>query len=358
MILVRVDANPSIGAGHLLRCLALSQSLQSYGVKSTFLVSSNSVKSIVSRNDFSCDYITVPVFSDYKEEINWVGLQAERLAVKAIILDGYQFGEHYRGEMKGMGIPFILFDDENNSGRLYADVIINAVNEALEFGYAHTAPDATLLLGERYTLLRPEFCLPPSGEYNKRGECLLTFGAADTSSLTLPILKTVVKEASNLKPMTIVTGSAYRQLSKLSNYIGKYNAKYSASLELTPRVSHRHSVTNMRSIYEQSAIAISAAGGTVFELAAMGVPSILVVVADNQLSAALEQEKIGWCITFDARASVPLKQIVSKANELWNNENIRQEMHEKAYNSAIYTGAESLTVEILKVLNLPVLKIH
>ncbi|MGB8840018.1 MAG: UDP-2,4-diacetamido-2,4,6-trideoxy-beta-L-altropyranose hydrolase, partial [Aliidongia sp.] len=64
-------------------------------------------------------------------------------------------------------------------------------------------------------------------------------------------------------------------------------------------------------------LAISAAGGTLAELAALRTPSLLVAVAENQQEAARLSPGHGWCLALDGRDADAVPRIVATALALW-----------------------------------------
>jgi len=341
VVLFRVDANSVIGAGHLMRCIALAHGFINYGVKPLFLISADTQAIIESRNDFPFDYI-LTAYTCCDEEFEWIASISSSRYVYAVVLDGYQFNESYRKKLKSLKFPLIVLDDCNNSGPLYADIVVNAISRAVHLNYQKNAPNAKLLLGSEYTLLRPEFSKPLIDEYSSRLECLITFGASDVAGLSLPVLRAIISSAPEISPVSVVSGPAYKELPALKKNINKKSKD----------LSHFHNVSNMYPILSKAKMAISAAGGTVFELAALGVPSLIIIVSDNQINAALEQQEKGWCKVIDARQGTSPQVIVSAALELWNNESLRQIMHQKACKSAIINGADRSAEKIIAHLNL------
>ena len=314
-----------------------------------FLVCPESVAYIAERDDFSFPYIVAPNEVCEDSEIGWVESVVTQVNADAIILDGYQFNEKYRRDIRPLINTLVVVDDCNNSGALYADVVINAVNQSYQMGYALTAPNAVLMLGEQYTLLRQEFCYPVSEDYSSRSECLLTFGASDVSGLTVPVLKALLTEG-DIDTISIVTGSGFRQIDSLNQLLKAAKCQVGSSRRRKVEIRVHHNVSNMRSLYEDAKFAISAAGGTLFELAATGVPSIVIVVADNQFNAAMEQQKKGWCKVFDAREGLYVSTIVASANEFWGDDALRLQMHRSAYAAATFDGAKTAASEIVSVI--------
>lgn len=341
VVLIRVDANERIGVGHLMRCIALAYAMESLGLQIVFATNKEGSVVLSQRENSRFRVNVTPDFASIDEELQWLECLAKQQRVNAIVLDGYHFTESYRLFLHSLQGILIVLDDCNDSGLLYADVVINPVNRATELHYQASAPGAKCLLGQNYTLLRPEFCQRYEEGYLQRTECLITMGGADVAGLTLPLLNAVTQFAPQVRPVSVVTGSAYRPVNQVRELVV-------SSLE---DICHYHNVLDMSQRYVRAKLAISAAGGSIFELAALAVPSIIVVVADNQLKAAVEQQEKGWCKLVDARDSFDIDRVIETLNQLWNSTEDRVMMHQRAQCSAIIDGAHNAAREIIAVMN-------
>jgi UDP-2,4-diacetamido-2,4,6-trideoxy-beta-L-altropyranose hydrolase len=358
-VVFRVDAGAAIGAGHFMRCLALAAAFAEQKLCALFLVNKETESFIRHRSDFQYDYHIV----EQENELQSIRRIVEDLDVLFFVLDGYHFDQAYRFELKqlsgSLAAMLVLLDDTNDSGQLYADVVLNPVSAAFKLGYALTAPNAKLLLGADYTLLRPEFTRPEEltvDAFRLLSECVITFGASDVAGLTAPLLAALLSDdkGGDCKPMSgkpapdsisVITGAGFTQ-GAIINVLAEQHAQ---------TFKHLHDVSNMAVEMKHAKCVISAAGGTTFELAALGKPSILVVMADNQLNAAKEQTKKGWCTVVDARHCVNfeatrgrvIEEIVSVLQGLWNNDALLHGMHKKAINAAVYNGAQKVVSELM-----------
>ena len=79
--------------------------------------------------------------------------------------------------------------------------------------------------------------------------------------------------------------------------------------------------------------------GSQFELQVCGAPSILVVVADNQLNATQQAAQQGWCIMLDARHVLDIQQLVYQVVSMWEDKEELSRMSERAYALADASGA-------------------
>ncbi|WP_339350133.1 glycosyltransferase, partial [uncultured Alteromonas sp.] len=191
--------------------------------------------------------------------------------------------------------------------------------------------NAQLCLGSQYRLLRREFSQTPTLPVSQRQSLTINFGGSDPKHFTLPVLKAISESLANT-PIRVVTGPGFIPLESLQHFIQQSPSP----------IQHIHNCQDMADVWIHSRLTIAAAGGAQFELAACQSPSVLVVVADNQLNATREASQQGWCDMWDARKSLSIPQLVDKVLTLWNDEARLEKMHMCAAQFSFVTGADTL----------------
>jgi UDP-2,4-diacetamido-2,4,6-trideoxy-beta-L-altropyranose hydrolase len=334
-ILFRVDAGPSMGMGHLMRCLALAQALEKDDVKTYFALDKATLALCQSRSDCDSEMLLLPEQSQSAVQIS--SLQAILIDknIDALVLDGYHFTRAYRQGLGGLNCQLILFDDNNDGGELYADLVINGAQNAVSLGYQHTAARADYCLGAQYRVLRQEFIQPPPS-WQTRHLLTLCMGGSDPKQLSLPLLK-ALHEQGFTHPLCLITGGAYPDLGPLQDFLTQSKMG----------VQHIHNCQEMASVFGQSRLVVSAAGGSQFELAACHSPSMLLVVADNQVNATLQAAQQGWCEMLDLRNEPKLELLAKKITALWANKQKLISMHHCAKEHADVAGAERVVRAIM-----------
>jgi spore coat polysaccharide biosynthesis predicted glycosyltransferase SpsG len=140
------------------------------------------------------------------------------------------------------------------------------------------------LLGPRYLLVREEFRnLPKRCAKEKVERILVTMGGSDLMGLTAKALRVLQGIGSDIA-VDVVMGAAF-------------NDKDAVEIEVSrmSNVNLLYDVDDMAELMLKADLAISAAGSTLYELAACGVPTIALVQADNQVAMAESMDKAG-CI--------------------------------------------------------------
>jgi UDP-2,4-diacetamido-2,4,6-trideoxy-beta-L-altropyranose hydrolase len=244
----------------------------------------------------------------------------EHLQPAGIVIDGYQFDEHYRQSLFACGLPVIAMDDGTLRHPLHADVIVNVSPLASAEDYENIGAGARLLLGPAYTPLRNEFrqCEKASESVSpKEGHVLITFGGSDPLNLTLPVVETLLDKLPERVIFDVVVGGAITVTDDLNQL----------SLKHSDRINIHNNTSEMATVMRRASMAISAAGSTLWELAYLVVPTIAIVVVDNQ-AKNLKAPVRNWFGTIDARNNTKnaIDQMTAASQTLWNNNKTRKDL--------------------------------
>ncbi|MBU4487939.1 MAG: UDP-2,4-diacetamido-2,4,6-trideoxy-beta-L-altropyranose hydrolase, partial [Candidatus Omnitrophica bacterium] len=275
-ILFRCDANNEIGIGHGIRSLALAQAFKAKGDNTCFIfndISANLLDIFVSEKVRAQKINTE---SGSRKDAEETKKQTRQFKADWIIADGYAFGTAYQNIIKEGGLKLLCIDDMA-SCEFAADIILNQNPGFRESDYKCTN-NAKLLLGPEYIILRQEFVrFERSGaEVSPRLERIfLNMGGADKNNVTGKVLKALNHLDFNIR-VTAVMGPANIHRENLEKMHSQLN--YEIDLIYNPKSVISHMLN--------SDLAIHACGTTSWELAYLGIPSISVIVSDNQVPVA------------------------------------------------------------------------
>lgn len=315
----RVDASQHIGVGHLMRSLALAQAMDEQGVDITFVVRAETHPLCLSRHDWVGKIIIIPQHIPMHQEPKWLSELDSFQSAEVLVLDGYQFDAKYREQIRQLPPRFVVFDDTNDSGELFADVVINTTDEALNLGYEITAPDADCCLGAQFRILRREFMVLPSNRWEQRHSLSIVMGGSDVKNVTIALLKGL-EVVSFEGPVRVMTGAAYPHHDELTNFLGQTSLA----------VQHLPNCQQVAETFCSSRLVISAAGSSQFELLACSTPAILLIVANNQIPATNDAVNQKWCTSINIQNDLNVEALVSQLIELWNDDARLREMSDKA----------------------------
>ena len=352
-VLIRADAGADIGSGHIMRCLALAEGFNFAGAQCLFLVNSEAAKVLRQQSTTVSKFEIVEIDKSDAVEDD-LGTTPVRTKISKsetgelmcwkpdlVVLDGYHFSPDYRKRLSSFS-QLLVLDDNNDTGPLYADFVLNTSPASGQLNYPHTAPGALLLLGTEYCLLRPEFEAALSDNLlSKRETLLLTFGGSDPLSLSIIVLERLHHYFSKDTPVVLITGAAFSGLAKVESLMKK------SPLE----IRHHHAVKNMVPLMRAAKLAVSAAGSTQYELAACGVPAILAIVAENQQLASEKAESGGFCriVNFIGKETTQaVDQLLDTASQCWSDQRLLSSMSERLKFLVPGGGAEKVAQKVLE----------
>jgi UDP-2,4-diacetamido-2,4,6-trideoxy-beta-L-altropyranose hydrolase len=329
-LLIRADASARMGTGHVMRCLALGQAWQDAGGAVEFLTRCES--GVLLDRLVSEGMGVTPL----AEDADWPALeravQSQRAiqsqSPTALVLDGYHFDAEYQRRARDLCRPLLVIDDNAHLTCYCADLVLNQNVHAGQLSYT-VGPDTRLLLGCRWALLRREFRrwqdwrrqVPPLAE-----KLLVTLGGSDPENVTLRVIEALQCSALRDKlQVVVVAGGGNPHLPSLERAAGE-----SPALEL------RSNVDDMPSLMAWADAAITAAGSTCWEAAFLGLPSLTVIVADNQERGARGLEQSGATVNLGWHRDLTARRIASVLDDLLPAQSRRQRMSESG--SALVDG--------------------
>lgn len=321
-----------------MRCQALAQQLNAHKVEVCFAIREQSHDVVASRQGWIGDVLTLPNALGLSEEPEWIAEQHRQGNFDILVLDGYQFDLSYRNKV--VDLPFFLvnFDDQNALASLPGDVVINGSDNADALGYDKTAPDAIKCLGSRFRVMRKEFIEEPKSTIERSEQLCIVFGGSDPLGLTLLVLKSLdIRQFSGR--IHVLTGAAYAQKEELREFLGNTHLK----------IKHINDCQHVATEFRYARLSLSAAGGSQFELLACACPSVLVVIADNQLNATQQAQKQGWCLAIDGRKEVDVEHMVETVMGLWHSTNKLLEMESKAKQQVVFDGAANVASSLINL---------
>lgn len=294
LLVIRADAEVAIGSGHVMRCLALAREWQERGGKAVFLgrISAGPLRARIVAEGCQLHLLSAshPDPADCAAVLVWLREAQEQSGW--VVLDGYHFTADYHDAIRASGWPLLVIDDYGHLPEYHADILLNPNAYAGGVTY-NTGVETLRLLGARYALLRREFRV--AREENRiaapRGRrILVTMGGGDQNNVCGRVVDALLAMDRSDLEVKIVSGSLNPHRQDLANRLEK------ASFKVDLLVS----VAEMAPLMQWADLAISAAGSTCWELAALGVPMLVTVLAENQerLAASLEAHgaafSLGW----------------------------------------------------------------
>ncbi|MBC7617632.1 MAG: UDP-2,4-diacetamido-2,4,6-trideoxy-beta-L-altropyranose hydrolase [Candidatus Saccharibacteria bacterium] len=296
-VVFRTDASLQIGTGHVMRCLTLAHELRDKGAVCHFICREHpgNLIGLIRTRGFVVTALPGgatdfwPALAAPVAYAHWLGcdwqIDAEQTLefVKAIVpdwlvVDHYAIDSQWEEVLRPQTRRMMVIDDLADRKHV-CDLLLdqNLGREAED--YSSKVPAACMLLaGPPYALLRPEFAELRTYSLRRRQHpqvknLLVTMGGVDSYNATSLVLEALRNSALPEDcRITVVMGPHAPWLLRVR--------KLAASMPWPTSV--RVGVENMAQLMADSDLAIGAAGGTSWERCCLGLPTLVVVLAENQ----------------------------------------------------------------------------
>lgn len=299
-VVFRVDASTYIGSGHVMRCLVLADELKRAGYSTEFACipqSGDMISYIIQRGHLvikltpPIKYVKPEYEADY---MAWLQRSVKRdvddfLAhfdmADLVVTDHYAIDQQWQASVK-KHLHCKIFAIDDLVRKHDAELILD---QTLGREPAEYASQGKVLSGTQYALLVPEFSLVRERTARKKLDpeslkVLITMGGIDQPNATLKVLNVLVPSVN----------AAYTVV--LSPRAPHYQAVVEFCNQHT-NVKHEDFVRDMAGLMLDQDIAIGAPGSTSWERACLGLPGVVIPLAQNQNVIAEQLEKYNASIT-------------------------------------------------------------
>jgi len=339
-LLFRADANVAMGTGHVMRCLALAQAWQDLGGRAIFAMAGTTPAVTERLQSESCEVRAVSATPGSqpgsREDSRQTIALARELHAEWVVVDGYQFSGDYQRSLKAAGCKVLFLDDYGHAGHYSADLVLNQ-NVGADGGlYKDRESYTRLLLGTRYCLLRREFNswrgwkreIPATGR-----KVLIAMGGSDPDNFTQVAMRALrLVEIPRLETTVVVGGSNPHWAS-----LQKSASEFAGALQL------RRDVADMAELIAGADVAVSAAGTICWEMCLLGLPVLLIHVAENQRAVAEGLDKQGCAIHLGNLRDVSAERVASQLQRLLKSLETRRSLSQHARELVDGEGAKRVT---------------
>lgn len=280
--LFRCDVSPQIGAGHLSRCLSFAEELKALG-SSVFFVLRTREFDASNQSLSICDGLKLLNWSiTHEDDAKAVVKLCGQYRIDVAVIDHYHGNANYQQILYQSGVHWLQFDG-GAQNRFWADWVLNPSLASKECDYLSQKPrgETMFLLGPKYAFLRNEFGhWRPKVKFRKHVQkILLTFGGGDDRGATIFALEATKLLAPSIERIVLIS-SANRSIPNIEKWLQK-----NSNIKTTLLIDESEIARNMA----ETDLAITGGGMTTFETAAMGLPTLIVQIAENQ-----QRNAQGW----------------------------------------------------------------
>lgn len=332
-IAIRVDSATMIGSGHVMRCLTLAERLRKHDVEVIFICRNLPGNIIQLVRD---KLFTVHVFSIYGSSQSnsvdefLIGLKQDSandwqltcdILVKYgpfdwVVVDHYALDEKWESAIRPHTRSIWVIDDLADRPH-NCDVLLDQNYHAdMKTRYNELVPPSCKqLLGPKYLLLREEFF---HAQYNRRHRdgrlhrVLVFFGGGDHTNETGKTLHAIRQLNQPNIHFDIVVGKSNVHLSEVKTLC-----------DLMTNVHFHCQIDYMAQLMNEADLAIGAGGSTTWERCFLGLPALIVILAENQRQGIEKLESsgafinLGWYSNIDSnKLCESIKHIIHRPDLL------------------------------------------
>ncbi len=281
-IVLHFEAAASLGAGHAVRGLALAEALAASGAQCLVATHAATLESVPAAAAY-------PVLG-----LDGSNSLAERLRAEGpagfdgLVVDNYALTDADERACRPFARRILAIDDLPNR-RHDADLLLDQTIGREAAAYANLLPPAArVLAGPAYALLRPQFPAWRARSLARRRDSLrrvlISVGATDPNNVTATMLDGLAKAGLPVEVDAVLGRSAPARDAV---------AAHIARLPLKARLHVQ--VDEMAELMARADLVLGAAGSSALERCALGLPSLVVIDADNQRDIARNLEAAGAC---------------------------------------------------------------
>lgn len=302
-IAFRADASIQIGTGHVMRCLTLATELQQRGHNCRFICREHlgHLSDFIADKGFAVDLLPASASDTDTSDLSWnthapwLGVlwqedaeQTESLLkeqpVDWLIVDHYALDTNWEQQLSAVTSKIMVIDDLADRDHLCHLLLDQTYGRSKE-DYKTRAPEhCQVLCGSQFALLRPEFAHWREYSLKRRQQpelkqLLVNMGGVDKDNVTGQVLDALRESELPLDcRIVVVMGATAPWLEQVRQQ----------AETLRWHIEIRVGVSNMAQLMAYSDLAIGAAGATSWERCCLGLPSIMIVLAENQKKIAFK----------------------------------------------------------------------
>jgi len=306
-ILLFADCGPTVGGGHVMRCLTLARAFVARGATCAFVAPPMVRGLIETFGPGGIEALDAPVAT-----VDQVRAVADAYGPDWLVIDHYRLSQVDERALRAPGRRVMVMDDLADRPR-DCDLLLDPGYGRVTEDYRGLVPEgANVLAGPRYALVRPEFAAARpqvlAGRQVPVRRVLVSLGLTDVGGVTGKVVQALLPMLGKLQ-LDIALGSAAPSLGALRAMND-------------PRISLHVDAADMARLTAEADLAIGAGGSSTWERACLGLPAVTVILADNQRDLALRMQADGLTVAvgdvvedFEARLREAFARMVGDAGQ-------------------------------------------
>ncbi|OGQ99681.1 MAG: UDP-2,4-diacetamido-2,4,6-trideoxy-beta-L-altropyranose hydrolase [Deltaproteobacteria bacterium RIFOXYD12_FULL_55_16] len=353
-IAIRVDASKQIGTGHFMRCLTLAEALKQRGAQIRFIsrhlpAHLRDMLNAKGHEFAPLSSIAGEVTADGISHAHWLGVSQAQDAADTrqalsdqtwdwLIVDHYALDARWETGLRNIAGKILIIDDIADRQH-DCDVLLDQnFYEDMQTRYIGKVPaHCRLLLGPRYALLREEFrrlreqVKPRAGSVKR---ILLFFGGVDADNYTGRALEVLVNIGLAALQVEVVIGAQHPYREEIETICAAHD--FICYVQ----------TSRMAELMAAADLAIGAGGSAIWERCCLGLPALIVSLADNQIDIAKGLDMFGACRYIGSLASASASVMHNAIVDLLNHQDLVGKLSEKSYSLVDGLGVDRLCQEL------------
>jgi len=332
-VLIRCDGGRRAGMGHVVRCCALAEELrEGRGC---------GVQFALAEDEFGLEYVTAAGFPAElmpadADEASWLDALIETTRADVLVFD-VRAGLHREAleRWRAGGRTIVVIDDPGDR-RLAADfAVYPPVPQVQELDW--TDFSGTMLVGWEWVILRRDYAEAEPRRGAPVPVVLVAMGGSDPANLTVKAVRALDAIQDDFVT-TVVIGTAYEHRAELDAVVGSARRQ----------VEVLAGVEDMAQLMAAADIALASFGMTAYELAASGVPAILMCLTEDHARSATAFIESGIAYRADQHTNVTVDRLAAWSQELLDDLDLRRSISRRGRTLVDGKGAGRVAEVILQ----------
>ena len=343
-VVFRVDASINIGIGHVMRCLTLADEIKKTDSDILFVCSAleGNLKRLINIRGFEVSLINHDLevknnqnFSWYQDVNETIGI-IKNIKPTWLIIDHYGIDYLWHDKIRKYTNQIMVIDDLANR-QMYCDLLLdNTIGRKPKDYYLLVNNDCELLLGPEYSLIRHEFreyrLLSSKKQFKDFAirNILVSMGGMDFNNITEDVINSIF--ALDWSPELVVNvvlsemAPNIRSVLKLSK-----KTNININIIISPK--------SMAKLMFEADISIGASGSSAWERCSLGLPTLAICSAENQLDIFKELDNLKVHFATDINGKYKFPSLISQLEKIKENPSVLKPLIENSFNICDALGA-------------------
>lgn len=310
---IRADASLHIGSGHVMRCLTLARQIREHGDADVSFICRDTpghLAGLIRGHGYCVTLLPAGTHSfswqlDAGQVLNSLGPDT----IDWLVVDHYDLDSRWETMLRAKATHILAIDDLANRTHDCDALLDQNYRLNLEHRYDGLLPEGcTTLLGPRYLLLRPEFIEARKTlrrDFSKVSRILVNFGGTDEPNMSLLAIRAIRSLQRPGLLVDVVIGQTNPHQAVLRQEVSQLPG-------CTLHVQTQH----MAELVCAADMAVGASGSSTWERCSLGLPTLALVLADNQREAAGELGVAGIIVNLGEARDMSITALAAELDSL------------------------------------------